>query len=355
MPRGGRAYWWAGNRHENVWMEITRRPDIGGDLEAPVAARGGAKTAGYALVPLVRSGDIVVHYDSASEALVGASLVVGDPEPTATYWAARGTSARRARAAPSWLPGLRVPLAHYSPLVPEVPLDELRRRERRLMAVRSSLEARHGKAPLYFPWVPYPGQSMRTFQSYLAKLPQAAIDVVPGLRDLVTTVAASRALELAPQPEAAAAEAAVADAARVRRQGRGQSFQLDQQVKVAVEVHAMNEAVRHYARAWTVEDVHGTESYDLRCTNGATELHVEVKGTITAGNDVLLTPNEVVHARTYPHVALFVVVDIVVERDADGQVTARGGRRVVFDPWHIDGGALRPLGYRYALPATQSA
>jgi hypothetical protein len=59
-----------------VWMEITRRDDIGADLKAPSAARGGVATASYALVPLVQPGDVVVHYDSRQEAIgVPACLV----------------------------------------------------------------------------------------------------------------------------------------------------------------------------------------------------------------------------------------------------------------------------------------
>ena len=45
-----RGYWWAGDLGENVFMEVTRRDDMGADLKAPSAARGGGVTPGYALV-----------------------------------------------------------------------------------------------------------------------------------------------------------------------------------------------------------------------------------------------------------------------------------------------------------------
>ncbi len=99
-----------------------------------------------------------------------------------------------------------------------------------------------------------------------------------------------------------------------------------------------------------VKDVHGTESFDLVCQTTNSAKHVEVKGTTTAGAEVLLTPNEVEHARRYPDVALFILADIVVKRDTDGTVSASGGRRVVFDPWVIGLGTLTPVGYRYAVP-----
>jgi hypothetical protein len=58
----------------NLWMEITRREDIGADLKAPSAARGGGITASYVLVPVVRPDDVVIHYDSRREAIVGVSV-----------------------------------------------------------------------------------------------------------------------------------------------------------------------------------------------------------------------------------------------------------------------------------------
>ena len=44
------GYWWERALGENAWMEITRRDDMGEDLKAPSAARGGVTTASYALV-----------------------------------------------------------------------------------------------------------------------------------------------------------------------------------------------------------------------------------------------------------------------------------------------------------------
>src|SRR5262249_19699185 len=64
----GLTYWWEREPGENLFMEITRRNDIGANLQAPAAARGGGTTASYSLVPLVRAGDVVIHYDSRQEA-----------------------------------------------------------------------------------------------------------------------------------------------------------------------------------------------------------------------------------------------------------------------------------------------
>jgi hypothetical protein len=151
------------------------------------------------------------------------------------------------------------------------------------------------------------------------------------------------------------AEGAVNDAAgKVARRGRGQGFQLDQEMKVAVESLAMNAATEFYSKAWDVEDVHGSRSYDLICRRGSEVKHVEVKGTTTDGAEVILTPNEVKHAREYPSTALFVLSNITVERARDGTVTATGGTRRIHDPWRLDDGTLTPLGFRYQVSATSA-
>jgi hypothetical protein len=109
----------------------------------------------------------------------------------------------------------------------------------------------------------------------------------------------------------------------------------------------MNAAAEYYGESWSVEDVHGRESYDLVCRRGNEEMRVEVKGTTTDGTEVILTPNEVEHARTYRHTALFILSNISLDRAEDDAIVASGGVRHVFDPWTIEDGVLQPIGYRY--------
>jgi hypothetical protein len=345
------GFWWSDSPRERVYMEVTQRDDMGGDLLAPLVARGGRPTASYALVPHVRAGEVVIHYASVEESIVGVSVATSDPEPTTLYWVARGASARLAGAEPEWLAGVRVPLDHFRALDPPLSLDDLRAQERAVMGIRASLQLLYGpKTPLYFPWVPYRGQPMRTFQSYLVKVPQDVIDLFPALRKAVDEVTAATIGPFQATPEVEAAEAALTDTASRDATRKGQGYQLDQKVKVAVEAHAMNIATEYFAVAWEVEDVHGSQSYDLVCTKGGREKRIEVKGTTTDGSEILLTPNEVKHARTYRDVALFVLADVVVEREPDGSVVAGGGTPIVHDPWDISAGKLKPVGYRFELP-----
>jgi hypothetical protein len=45
----------------------------------------------YVLVSLVQPGDIVVHYDSRQEAIVGVSVASSAAEPAPIYWVSRGS------------------------------------------------------------------------------------------------------------------------------------------------------------------------------------------------------------------------------------------------------------------------
>jgi hypothetical protein len=134
----------------------------------------------------------------------------------------------------------------------------------------------------------------------------------------------------------------------------GQGINLDPKERKAVEDYSMTLAKRHFQqRGWKdVRDVSRDESYDLMCLSpGNSELHVEVKGTTSAGTDVILTRNEVTHARQYyPNAALFIVSGIQLSQDAVGEVVAHGGTLGVLHPWDIDAdGSLEAVQYRYTL------
>lgn len=92
--------------------------------------------------------------------------------------------------------------------------------------------------------------------------------------------------------------------------------------------------------------------YDLRCTRGTEERHVEVKGTTGAATSVELTINEVLHARDKGNtVDLYVVSDIRVDTHTD-PYTASGGTVSHYTDWEPAEEDLRPRKYEYRLPET---
>lgn len=137
------------------------------------------------------------------------------------------------------------------------------------------------------------------------------------------------------------------------RAGRqtGQGFQQSVEVRQAIERWAMHQArERLEADGWNVTDVSARESYDFHCERESEELHVEVKGTQSDGRQVLLTKNEVAHARSsYPDVALYILAHVEVSEES-GRVEASGGQDRMFEPWLVDDESLEPLGYSYTVP-----
>jgi len=148
----------------------------------------------------------------------------------------------------------------------------------------------------------------------------------------------------------AVAEAVLAAAGKSRydrKQGRNR---LSAKENRAIELHAVQLAIQHFKESgWdSVEDVGDKKSYDIHCTKGDEILYVEVKGTTSFGNSVVITRNELlVHREQYPNNALFVVSKIQLEKGEDPK--ASGGEISVRQPWEILESDLNPVAYDYSL------
>jgi hypothetical protein len=128
-----------------------------------------------------------------------------------------------------------------------------------------------------------------------------------------------------------------------------QGFGLSVQQRRAVEKYAMERAEEHYASNWDVKNVSSNACFDLLCTKDGRELHVEVKGTTGIGETILLTSNEVKHAKAFPLIALFVVSRITLRRSEGGNWVASGGNIAVYEPWSIESCDLTPLTFKCQL------
>lgn len=171
-------------------------------------------------------------------------------------------------------------------------------------------------------------------------------------------VAASRGIKAIPGYVYASAldsdpgRSVVESVIRPRVYGSRQSWSGSPVERRAIESHAMNLAVGHYASLWQeVIDVSATQPFDLLCKDGDRELRVEVKGTKSLGFSVLLTRNEVRHAQAHNgSVALFVVSSIVAT--ASG---CTGGTIAILEPWDIRQDELEPIAFECRLHAPQLA
>ena len=116
----------------------------------------------------------------------------------------------------------------------------------------------------------------------------------------------------------------------------------------------MDSARRHFEQLGTVVETASRKSWDYEVEIDGTTWHVEVKGTTGDPVDVVLTPNEVAHAQTYEHLALYVVSNLDVQPEGTHRRSVSGGNVTIYQPWTIDQADLRPLGYKYRLPDAEA-
>ncbi|MFF9275028.1 MrcB family domain-containing protein [Streptomyces griseosporeus] len=157
-----------------------------------------------------------------------------------------------------------------------------------------------------------------------------------------------------PAPEVLEAEQSAARTAgrrtpkgtRPRRSGQG--FLLTAIERKAIESHSVRMAIEYFqAQGWSVKDVGAKESFDLLLSRGDERCHAEVKGTTSAGTEVILTRAEVEKQRTYyPNNALVVVHSIELDRTRD-EPTTRGGVLHCTSPWAVHDEDLTVISYAY--------
>ncbi|MGW1958688.1 MrcB family domain-containing protein [Streptomyces sp. NPDC001935] len=143
-----------------------------------------------------------------------------------------------------------------------------------------------------------------------------------------------------------ATQSAARTAGRRPARPAGQRFDLTSSERRAVELHSVRTATEHFkAQGWSVKDVGATKSYDLHLRRGQEKLHVEVKGTISDGSQVILTRAEVERQREFaPNNALVVVHSIDLDRSLDPPL-ATGGTLHCTSPWHIEDDSLTVVSY----------
>ena len=152
-----------------------------------------------------------------------------------------------------------------------------------------------------------------------------------------------------PPPELLEVESVAAG--RPERRGSGQGFGLSPAERRVVEMHAMRLA-RDYLHKlqWHVRDVSAKKPYDFECTRGSEEIIVEVKGTTSTGEQIVLTRNEVAaHRARHPNNALIIVHSIDLQRLLPGNPKADGGELLMLSPWEVQENQLRPLAFQYTV------
>ena len=146
---------------------------------------------------------------------------------------------------------------------------------------------------------------------------------------------------------AAIAQAAGRDLTGPRRQGRSR---LPQAHKKLIEEHAVEVAITQLKKKGftNIKDVGKNHSYDIAAKLNGIDYYIEVKGTISLGEKVVLTKNEVLlHKQEHPNNALIVVSEINLDRSESPSV--KGGKVLFISPWKINESDLEALGYDYRI------
>lgn len=128
----------------------------------------------------------------------------------------------------------------------------------------------------------------------------------------------------------------------------GQGLQMDAVVRKAIENAAQDRLMEYYRdRGWTVMDTRQNRPYDAEAVSGADRIYLEAKGTQSRGDSVIVTRNEVNHARQHPGLCMMGVWSGI--RFVDGAVDPESGvfRILAFNP--VDG-QLLPRDFDWTLP-----
>jgi hypothetical protein len=128
----------------------------------------------------------------------------------------------------------------------------------------------------------------------------------------------------------------------------GQGFQSDVEVRLMIESHAMATCKKYYSdRDYEVEDVSANRSYDFVIKKNGQSRLVEVKGTQTSGDTIVLTKNEVNLSREFGgKMILFIVHSIIMNRKT---VKKGSGVISIIEPWQVSDDRLTPISFTYKL------
>jgi hypothetical protein len=91
------------------------------------------------------------------------------------------------------------------------------------------------------------------------------------------------------------------------------------------------------------------KEYDYTCDKGGKDFCVEVKGTQTKGKTVILTKNEVEHARSNSTTSIIIIVHSVRVSLKKKEIQVIGGTILVKEQWQFQPEHLSPIQYAWTV------
>jgi hypothetical protein len=128
----------------------------------------------------------------------------------------------------------------------------------------------------------------------------------------------------------------------------GQGLQMDAEVRKSIENAAQDRLMAYYRdRGWTVTDTRQNRPYDAVAARDRETIYLEAKGTQSMGETVIVTRNEVEHARQ--NLGLCIMGVWSGMRLLDGAVDSETGIFRIL-PFNPEERQLRPRDFDWTLP-----
>lgn len=322
--------YWDDDPTENVYMEITTRANIGENLLVPESKVGPGSSPSIRLASSIEPGDIIVHYKSDEQAIVGVSRVVGEPEETTFDWQSKGARDRSGKHR-----GVEVRLDGFTLLASPVRLADIRALEREILTIRGELERMHPDGePLHFPWAPYKGQALRTTLAYLAKVPRSALSLFPTIESAADALLSVGTLLSTPNDE----WREVVDNPSIAPAG-GPGRHSDDPIEAAeidrgLRMFAINLAGGYFdAEGWAIEIASAGDPFDFIATRSGQSRYVFTLGSTDQEDEIVMEDDVAEFVREHPNSVLVAVTDLSVERFNDRWVETTSDVFTFIDPW----------------------
>jgi len=128
----------------------------------------------------------------------------------------------------------------------------------------------------------------------------------------------------------------------------GQGFQSDVETRLMIEAYSMKLCQSHYEKkGFEVKDVSANHPYDLLIKNKEKTFFIEVKGTQTKAENIILTKNEVALSKSHgKKMILFIVHSIEMNKKS---VKKGSGVMKIIKPWVVNPDMLTPISYTYKM------
>lgn len=135
------------------------------------------------------------------------------------------------------------------------------------------------------------------------------------------------------------------------RSGGGQGYGLTSAEKKALETASVAAAIAYFTSEGfsNIKDTGKNSPFDLMMTKAGVDYIVEVKGSTSAAEKILLTSGEVKsHRDRYPNNFLYIQAGMTLVKGPTP--TASGGTPKVIESWKPDDADLEVTAYRYTVP-----